>query len=84
MSIARVSERGQVVIPKPLRDKLHIKPHATVLFQEKDGQLILTVLPEDPVQAARGILKGEEPVSRLLARYREQERLKEQERSWSR
>ncbi len=37
----RIGERGQVTIPKPLRDKFGLEPHDEVTFIESRGELIL-------------------------------------------
>jgi len=57
--IARVSERGQVVIPKPLRDKLGIRPGQRLDFQEERGRLVVAKTPDeaDPVDSVYGILR---------------------------
>jgi antitoxin PrlF len=36
-----VSERGQITLPKNLRDRLAIKPGTALIAEEKDGQLLL-------------------------------------------
>jgi antitoxin PrlF len=36
-----VSERGQITLPKNLRDRLAIKPGTALIAEEKDGQLVL-------------------------------------------
>jgi AbrB family looped-hinge helix DNA binding protein len=36
-----VSERGQITLPKSLRDRLAIKPGTALIAEEKDGQLLL-------------------------------------------
>jgi antitoxin PrlF len=41
-----VSEKGQVTIPKPLRDRLGIRSGETVEFREAQGQLILQKAPK--------------------------------------
>lgn len=38
---ATVGERGQVTIPKPLRDRLGIRPGEEVEFSEEPGRLVL-------------------------------------------
>jgi len=38
---ATVGERGQVTIPKPLRDRLGIRPGEEVEFSEETGRLVL-------------------------------------------
>ena len=37
----RIGERGQVTIPKGLRDKFGLEPHDEVTFFESRGELIL-------------------------------------------
>jgi AbrB family looped-hinge helix DNA binding protein len=36
-----VSERGQVTLPKSLRERLAIKPGTALIAEEKDGLLVL-------------------------------------------
>ncbi len=36
-----VSERGQITLPKSLRDRLAIKPGTALIAEEKDGELVL-------------------------------------------
>lgn len=55
---ARVSEKGQVTIPKPLRDRLGIKPGEVLDFDEAGGQLIARKAESrDPVDALYGTLE---------------------------
>ncbi len=55
---AIVAERGQVTIPKPLRDRLGITSHSIVDFKEDAGRLILTkVVERDPVSRVMGCLR---------------------------
>lgn len=55
---AVVAERGQVTIPKRLRDALSIRPHTVLRFAEENGCLVVTkVLPDDPIGRVRGCLK---------------------------
>lgn len=37
----RIGERGQVTIPKDMREKFNLQPHDEVLFVESRGELIL-------------------------------------------
>ncbi len=41
ISTAKISTRGQVAIPKILRERLSIKEGDTVLFEEEDGKVYL-------------------------------------------
>lgn len=39
---ATMGERGQVVIPKPLRDRMGLRPGQQLEFEEADGRIIVT------------------------------------------
>ena len=56
--LARVSPKGWVVIPKELRERYGIRPGGKVLLAERQDRLLLVPLPDDPVKAFRGALKG--------------------------
>jgi AbrB family looped-hinge helix DNA binding protein len=67
----RVSEKGQVTIPKGLRDRLGIRPGTDLDWQEQQGHLVATkVSARDPVDAAYGVLKLNRPTDELLAELR--------------
>jgi antitoxin PrlF len=54
---AVVSEKGQVTIPKQLRDRLGIAPGQELDFTDEDGRLVARKTTErDPVDAVYGIL----------------------------
>ncbi|MDX6720692.1 MAG: hypothetical protein QOJ63_2946 [Solirubrobacteraceae bacterium] len=54
---SRVSERGQITIPKALRDRLGIRPGQVLEFETDHGRLVATkVTQRDPVDAVYGIL----------------------------
>jgi len=54
---AVVSEKGQVTIPKPLRDSLGIRAGETLEFAEERGRLVaIKAAGGDPVDAVYGIL----------------------------
>ncbi len=66
-----VSEKGQVTIPKSLRDRLGIRPGVVVEFGEEGGRLVARkVHPRDPVDAAYGILRLGRSTDALLADLR--------------
>lgn len=55
-----VSEKGQVTIPKKLRDRLGIEPGAVLDFVEVDGRLVATKTQgEDVVAAVSGLLESD-------------------------
>ena len=52
-----VSEKGQVTIPKPLRDSLGLAPGTELNFEERDGTLVARrVVREDPLGRLVGLL----------------------------
>lgn len=54
---AIVSEKGQVTIPKPLRDRLGIRPGQVLEFEEEAGRLVARKAEvRDPVDAVYGML----------------------------
>ena len=53
---AIVAERGQVTIPKALRDKLGIRPGTALEFIAKDGTLVARKAETDPVSQVFGCL----------------------------
>ncbi len=58
MMTATVAERGQVTIPKALRDRLGIHPSTVLAFSVKNGALIaVKAVPVDPVASVLGCLK---------------------------
>jgi antitoxin PrlF len=53
-----VSEKGQVTIPKGLRDRLGLRKGTVLDFEEDEGRLVARKVPaEDPVDAVYGILE---------------------------
>ena len=54
---ASVSEKGQITIPKPLRDCLGIRPGAILDVREEAGRLVATKQSTDAVGRVYGILK---------------------------
>ena len=75
MSVARITPKGQILVPKNLRRKLGLKPGGKVHMAEHDGRLILTPVPSDPIEAATGFLKGKFSLTQdLRLEHREEAR----------
>jgi len=55
---SRVTSKGQVVIPKKLREKYGIRTDTAIRWIEKDQGILIVPESEDPIVAARGMLKG--------------------------
>ena len=56
MQEATVSSKGQIVIPKNLRDDLGIKEGQKVIIEEVGGTLVVVPVPKDPVKAMKGLI----------------------------
>ena len=46
------------MVPKAIRDALGIGPCSVLAWQVRDGIAEVYCIPEDPVRAARGMLRG--------------------------
>jgi len=66
MSTVRLSCKGQVVIPAKIRRKFDLKPQSKVSILDLADQIILFPLPDDPIEAADGILKSEKSVLEMM------------------
>lgn len=65
---AVVSEKGQVTIPKKLRQQLGLEPGAILSFSEDRGRLIAQKkVPEDPMEKWRGA--GKLPFGETVDEY---------------
>ena len=56
MATTTISPKFQVVIPKEVRDKLHLVPQQRLQVIEKGG--VITLVPEVPLKSLKGVLKG--------------------------
>ena len=56
MQTVTVSPKFQVVIPKLIRDALHLRPGQKLKIMEFDGRIEL--IPDRPISELHGFLKG--------------------------
>ena len=56
MATTTISTKFQIVIPKEVRDKLHLTPSQRLQVVEKGG--VITLVPEVPLKSLKGALKG--------------------------
>ena len=55
--VSRLTTKGQVTIPKPLRDSLGLEPGHELEFEEREGALIVRRrAPVDPIRRLVGLL----------------------------
>ncbi len=72
--LSKVTSKGQVVIPKRLREKYGIHSATAIRWVEKDQGILMIPESEDPIVAARGMLKG----SGILKAYLKEKMLDKQ------
>jgi len=73
VAVMKISSKGQVVIPKKIREKFNLEPNTRVEFKEINGQIVLIPLPSDPVEASFGIVKSRRRVKELMKEIRKEE-----------
>ena len=56
MATTTISPKFQIVIPKAVREKLHLAPSQRLQIIEKGG--VITLVPEVPLKSLKGTLKG--------------------------
>jgi len=76
---SKVTSKGQVVIPKKLREKYGIRSATAIRWIEKDQGILMVPESEDPIVAARGMLKGS-GILRAYMKEKKREKQKENKR----
>jgi AbrB family looped-hinge helix DNA binding protein len=56
MATTTISSKFQIVIPKAVREKLHLRPRQHLHILEKGG--VIALVPEVPLKSLKGALKG--------------------------
>jgi AbrB family looped-hinge helix DNA binding protein len=57
MTLLTMSSKGQLVIPKDVREALKIKPKQKILLKRLKDRVELMPLPENPVEAFCGVFE---------------------------
>ena len=65
MTVVQVSQKGQILIPKAIRQRQGVKPGSRVQILEQPGGMLIKPAPEDPIDAACGFLDGDFSVFRI-------------------
>lgn len=73
MPTVTVSSKGQIVMPKEIRDALGIKPKQKVFLKIVQNHAEIIPLPENPVQAFCGIFKEGSSLTKSLLKTRKEE-----------
>jgi antitoxin PrlF len=68
---SRVTERGQVTIPKSLRERLGIQAGQLIEFSEVEGRIVLhRQVPDHPVDQVFGIVEAGPGTDALMEELR--------------
>ena len=67
---AKVSIKGQVIIPAELREKYAIAPGDTVDVRDGNGKILIFPVCKDVIQASRGFLQGGTSLTAALLKAR--------------
>lgn len=74
MDTARVTTKGQLVVPARLRRKYGIKPGTEVNFIERDDQILFQPVTKEYIRSVRGMLRSSDDVASELLRERRRDR----------
>ena len=74
MTVLTVSQKGWVVIPAALRRKYQLKPGTKVQIVDYGGVLSIVRIPDDPIDAGAGMLKGSDSLIDAIVEEHRQER----------
>jgi AbrB family looped-hinge helix DNA binding protein len=59
MSVIQVSQKGQILIPKLIRERHGVTPGSRVQLLELSEGILIKPAPDDPIDAACGFLEGD-------------------------
>ena len=72
--VVNLSRKGQILIPKRIRERYGMKPGQKVQILEHPEGIVIKPAPEDPIEAACGFLEGEFSLTQDLLQEHEKER----------
>ena len=67
MSESTVTSKGQITIPKAVRDALHLEVGDKVYFDVKEDGTVVLVARNEPVESLFGLLKTQARLRRPLS-----------------
>ncbi|HLE25717.1 MAG TPA: AbrB/MazE/SpoVT family DNA-binding domain-containing protein [Thermodesulfobacteriota bacterium] len=81
MAIGKISEKGQLVIPKKLRIKYGLKAKSQVEWIDTGQGLVLIPIPKDTIKSSRGMLRGTKITTETLLENRKRDKELERKKS---
>lgn len=83
MEEATVTSKGQITIPKPIREQLHLGTGSKVLFIQEDRRIVLQLKAKNAFQGLLALRKSLKQQGKLFS-AKELEALRQQgKREWS-
>lgn len=81
METSILTSKGQLLIPKRLREKYGIEPGIKVIFEETDGGVLVKPMNEQFFKQYIGILKGNGNLKQEMKQFKQEEKsLEEKEK----
>lgn len=77
VTVVKLSDKGQLVIPSEIRAKYNLSKGDRFLVRDVEGKIVLEPLPRHPLLELRGAFKSETDAIKLLLREREKDRIRE-------
>ena len=78
METARVTSKGQLVVPSRLRRKYGIKPGTKICFIERANEIVFQPVTREYVRSVCGMLKSETSVTGELLKERARDKEREE------
>lgn len=81
MAIVKTSAKGQVVIPAEFRERIGLRPGGKVLVTLEGGRkVVVEPIPDDPIEAACGMLQDGPSLTEALLKERREEYAREEKK----
>ncbi len=77
MDSITLSAKGQIVIPRGIREKYNLKKGDRLLVRDENGRIVLEVTESHPILGLRGVFKEKKGLTRALLEERKAERMME-------
>ena len=74
METSVLTTKGQLLIPKRIRNKYGIKAGVKVIFEETDKGVIIRPMNEEYFNSFMGILKSDSNLKEEMKQYKEEEK----------
>jgi AbrB family looped-hinge helix DNA binding protein len=81
MSVIQVSRKGQILIPKLIRERHGVTPGSKVQLLELSEGILIKPAPDDPIDAACGFLEGDYSLTDDLIKEHQRELADERKHS---